>query len=346
MLTRREFLQAGIAAPLALGAAGGAKPAPQSRPIVRGCLWWYDPGLSAQWKVEGWRQELEEEQGIAFNLLWLANTPAAFHDGLDGFRQLLSLCERRRMKVMVDVWRTPDWYTQWDGAKEMDLIRQDVAARSALLRDSPAFFGWYVPHEIYFWPRKGKEDVYIRGVYSAAIQACHAATPGKPVTVSPFFILDRTKTFGDFYVPSPEEYLDYWASLLKEAPFDIVMLQDSGEHFAWVTDDQRRPYLKAMRDACRKSGSRFWGNVECAEMNFASIEDYIRVNGRVHHGQAKEPRWRPVPMGRFVSKLRTAAEFTDQFVTWGYMEFCRPSLSAGAAKWYADYKSYVKAGVF
>jgi hypothetical protein len=58
------------------------------------------------------------------------------------------------------------------------------------------------------------------------------------------------------------------------------MMQDSGEHFSYVQDAQRSPFFEAMLKACEASGVRFWGNVEVAEMECPSIEEYVRRYGR------------------------------------------------------------------
>jgi hypothetical protein len=89
------------------------------------------------------------------------------------------------------------------------------------------------------------------------VDACNTAAK-LPATMSPFLILDRTKVFGDFRFNEPEEYRDYWRGLIERSGLDIIMLQDSGEHFSYVTDEQRRPFFEAMSEACRQAGARFW----------------------------------------------------------------------------------------
>ena len=340
MLTRRRLLSSALslasALPLMRGSSAAAvKPAAgKSCPLLRGALYWYDPSLT----VDQWRDELETQRKIGFDLLWLCGTRQASEGALKQFEELVRLCERRRVKLLVDCGSTGDWYTTLDLNNEKSVITRHVERLGPILKDSPALFGWYVPQEVYYCT--GAMQNYISDIYPFAVETCRKESPGRPVTVSPFFILDRTKTFGDFTVPSPGDYARYWEALIERSSFDIVMLQDSGEHFAWVTDTQRRPYFAAMRRACDRAGARLWGNIECAEMNYASIEDYIAVNGRVHHAAAKEPRWRPVPMPRFESKMRLAAEFCEDFVTWGYREFCRPAVGEATRDWYEAYRAY------
>ena len=53
-----------------------------------------------------------------------------------------------------------------------------------------------------------------------------------------------------------------------------------------------------MQTACQTAGVRFWANVEVAEAICPSIEEYVRLHGRIHHAQAKGLRWRAVPIDR------------------------------------------------
>jgi hypothetical protein len=102
----------------------------------------------------------------------------------------------------------------------------------------------------------------------------------------------------------------------------------------------RRPFFRAMFNACKVSGARFWGNVETAEFECPSKDEYVRRYGKVHHSTVKDAPWRPVPIERMREKLDLASEFCERIVTWGYREYCRPALGPKAQQWYEDYKSY------
>lgn len=311
-------------------------------PLLSGALRQWDGAFAAREGAAGWRRELEVERAIGFDLLWLANTGPAVAPGAppNGLETLLDVCAELGFGAILDTGATPKWYATLDAAAE----RRHVAAhvREVTLRcgGHPAFRGWYVPHEIYqAWDRMG---AYIDEVYPAFVATCREATPGKIVTVSPFFILDRDRVFGDFRFAEPEEYRDYWTRLLRRSRFDVVMLQDSGEHFSYVTMEQRRPYFRAMRDACRVAGARLWGNVETAEFECPSIEEYVRRYGRVHHSTVRNAPWRAVPIDRLEDKLRLAAEFCERLVCWGYSEFGRPHLGPAARAWYEDHRRYAR----
>ena len=311
------------------------------RPVISGPLWWYDPALSKSWGVSGWRDELDQHSKIAFNLLWLCNFPAGLASDEDtkALGSLMDLCAKRKLRVILDTGSSPVWYAKLDLKKELDICGANIKRIGEEFADHPAFFAWYVPHEIYVsW---GEFAAYMDQLYPALVERCKKAAE-KPVTLSPFFILDRDKVFGDFHYTEPEDYERYWARLIKLSGFDIVMLQDSGEHFSYVTNEMRRPFFEAMYGACKTAGARFWGNVETAEYDCPSKEEFVKRYGRVHHANAKGLPWRAVPIDRLREKLDLASEYSEEIVTWGYREFCRPSLGDDARKWYGDYRAYIR----
>ncbi|MCC6443803.1 MAG: DUF4434 domain-containing protein [Armatimonadetes bacterium] len=309
-------------------------------PLISGALRQYDPGFAAREGTGGWRKELDDEQAIGFDLLWLANVPSALasQETKDPLLGLLDLCESRKIQAILDTGSTGHWYGSLDAANEIEVVGGYIREIARRYGSHPAFHAWYIPHEIYVaWGRMGE---YIEKLYPALVEACQKAVPDKPVSLSPFFILDRDRVFGDFRYASPAEYQDYWARLIRRSRFDIIMLQDSGEHFSYVTDAEREPFFRAMKIACRSGGAHLWGNVETAEFECPSKEEYIRRYGRVHHSTVKNAPWRPVPIARLAGKLRLAVRFSDRIVTWGYNEFGRPHLGPKAGEWYQQYRAY------
>lgn len=338
-MTRRQFLAGALA--MAAVSAGPAVPSPtrKCRPLIAGPLWWYSTAQSARWELPGWTDELDQQAALGFNLLWIPNAPAAFtarHD-LALLAALLDLCAKRKVKVILGTGASKAWYQELNLWKELAMCGRNIAKIGDRFKGHPAFCAWYLPHEIYmFW---GKADTYIHRLYAGLVERCKRAA-SLPVTLSPFFILDRDKVYGDFRFNEPDDYARYWAGLIRKSRLDIVMLQDSGEHFSYVTNDQRRPFFQAMAEACRAGGAKFWANVETAEFECPSKEEFVRRYGRVHHSTVKDAPWRPVPIGRLRDKLDLASEYCENIVTWGYQHFCRPALGEAAQKWYADYQSY------
>jgi hypothetical protein len=293
------------------------------------------------WSKEKWCEELDDEKAIGFNLLWLSNIEAALEaNEPDRLGNLLTLCEERDIEVILSVGSTPRWYEIQNINEELSKVSEWVRLIHERYANRSAFFAWYIPYEIYF--AQGEFNTYIERLYSAIVTLCKELMPSKPVVLSPFFVLDKDKIFGDYYYASPDEYGRYWAHLIKLSGLDVIMLQDSGEHFSYVTNKQRRPFFEAMSGACEKNGVKFWANVETAEYVCPSIEEYVARYGKVHHATVKDIPWRPVPMERLKEKLFFAAEFAERIVTWGYYQFGRPCLGKDAKQWYENYERYYK----
>lgn len=307
------------------------------RPCISGNLWWLSPDMF-EGGMSKWRDELDDQQKIGFDLLWLMNTDSVLDMPGDPLKQLLDLCAKRHVKVIIDAALNQNWYNPLDLNNELSYCGKHIKTIGERYGNHPAFYAWYIGQEIYMcWPDQATYD-YIFKLYPALVKLCKQSA-NHPVTVSPFFILDRDQIYGKFRFNEPDEYRDFWTKLLKKSGIDILMLQDSGEHFSYVTMDQRRPFFQAMQAACKASGTKLWGNVEVAEYICESPQAFVQKYGRVHHSTVPLP-WRPVPIDRLKQKLDLAAEYSDQIVSWGYKEYCRPEIGPEAAKWYEDYKAY------
>ena len=72
------------------------------------------------------------------------------------------------------------------------------------------------------------------------------------------------------------------------------------------------------------------------------MEEYPKRYGKVHANSVPNLPWRPVPIDRLKSKLELAAQYSEDIVTWGYREFCRPSIGPAAKAWYEQYLAYYR----
>ncbi len=340
MISRRELLVA------CLGASGGvwktlSLPGRKRlcRPVVSGPLWWFTPAESAAWGASGWLDQLHQQARIGFNLLWLVNTASALTDGkaTAALSNLMDVCAKQKVEVILDTGASRKWYAALHLNSELGTCAKNISRIGGLFRGHPAFRGWYIPHEIYtFWDEGA---MYIEGLYAGLVERCKKSAD-LPVSVSPFFILDRDRVFGDLRYSEPGEYEQFWSKLIRKTGIEIIILQDSGEHFSYVTNEMRRPFFAAMSRSCADAKARLWGNVETAEFECASKEEYVRRYGKTNPSVIKGAPWRPVPIGRLREKLYLASEYCEKIVSWGYWDYCRPSLGKPAARWYSDYMAY------
>jgi len=302
---------------------------------LTGTLWWLtreDLSLS-----DGdWKEELDYVQALGMDTV-IFNGPYAGPDGGSSFDALLERLDGRGMHVYLDTLAPSKWWTLNHGDEEV----KRACTRAALLEQRyghhRSFVGFYIPYECYvMW---GAQRELVTRLYTDISRWCKTIAPNKKVMISPFFILDEAGYLGDFRWATPKEYEDFWRSILTEASIDIVALQDSGEHLACYTLEQRRPFFEAMERACNASGATLWGNVESGELNVASLEEYVRRFGLKTYVNSPEttPFWRAVPAEKFAAKLAFVGEYTHCAITWGYREFLRPSRDTTAAEAYLNY---------
>ncbi|MCC6486113.1 MAG: DUF4434 domain-containing protein [Candidatus Hydrogenedentes bacterium] len=326
-----------VSAWVPLGCAG--LPASHGHAKLTGILWWIGPADAAR-PVDAWQEDLEALDALGMDTIIFISPHAGAKpqegsdDHLDAF---LGEMDRRGMRVYLCTGQPAAWWTLPDPGPE--IIRatahvQDLATRYS---GHESFAGFYIPYECYvMW---GDAATTTKRLYREVASACKAAAPAKRTLISPFFILDDQGFLGDFRWATPEEYRAFWEGLLLGSDIDTVALQDSGEHLACYTLEQRAPFFQAMKDACDAAGKTLWANVETGELNVTSLEDYVaRFGAKTHVNDPKTaPFWRGVPADKLVEKLAFCRRYTDTAVTWGYSEFVRTSNGPKSAELYLDY---------
>jgi hypothetical protein len=181
-------------------------------------------------------------------------------------------------------------------------------------------------------------------MYRQLTAMCHDQSPQRPVMISPFYMLDSKRITGPVEFYSPQFYTQWWGETLQETQIDILALQDSGaEHVAGTSIEARRPFFKAMQEACLNAGTHFWGNVETAEIKVESFEEYAEKFGWGTWVNEPVTRdyWKAVEIEKLKDKLQLAATYCEKIITWGYREFYQPSFSSEAARHYNAYIDYL-----
>lgn len=330
-----------LAIVIVLAAAGYA----ECPPLIRGALWWIAPTYY-EWSAEQFASTLDAQRAAGFDLLWLMNCPellrrAGTGDSEDVLKTLLDLAADRGMRAIVDLPRA-GWYGETDAGTMVDATRAYVDRMHTRFGSHHAFLGWYLNYEIN--PIAAEDSGathYWRTAWKGIVEACNAANPNALVTISPFFLLDKERKRG-FVYQSPEEFATWWGATLRETGIDVLMLQDSGEHLAFFTLEDREPFWAATAKACRESGAQFWLNVESAEVPATSWEQYLQWE------REKTVRYEVLPMDKLAAKLRLAARNSDRIVNWGYFPYMNPheppgTRVEGAAVAYSDYLEHVAA---
>lgn len=337
-LSRRAFCLGG-AASLAVPAAasmGPAQPVPDKR--IRGALWWLYSDVSKADEAY-WKTEIAAQKEIGFDLLWLCSTTHVLRavrekQCEDPYPILFKEAERLGMRVVLETHTSSHWWKDVDWRKETQENEELIPVVLEEYAGFPSFWGWYIGYETHH--ATGEYAEAYQTLLAGIRQRCAKESPGKPVMISPFFLLDRKEVLGFEWIP-PEEYARFWSETLKKSEIDILALQDSGEHLACYSLEERRPFLEAGREACNQAGAAFWGNVESAELDVASVEAYKEIRAEVDLG-GQGSHWRRVPLEKLKHKIEIAAEYAEALVTWGYTEFWRPSLAGAAKEYYEAYR--------
>lgn len=325
----------------------------ETDPLMRGTLWWVADRQECPWTQAELRATVEAQRAVGFDLLWLLNTPALLRTAQaseqadlprDVLEWLFTIADDADMKVIVDLPKG-GWYGKTGADAMVAEICEYVRTCHGRYGRHRSFHGWYLNHEINpIAPENADESKYWRRVWREVVQACHAAAPGSIVTISPFFLLDEPRRRG-FVYQTPGQFATWWGGTLRETGIDVLMLQDSGEHLAFFTLEQREPFWAATARACKDAGAAFWLNIESGEADVKDWEEFLR------HEQAGTVPWRSTPMPWLAEKLRKAAEYADNIVNWGYFPYMDPLPRCGntpadicdAAAAYAAYKTYFEA---
>jgi hypothetical protein len=136
--------------------------------------------------------------------------------------------------------------------------------------------GWYIPQELdstRTWePASASPDTpmgrLLNGYYRPLTAHLKAKSPGKPVSIAPFFGWNAMPV---------DVFRDWYALLLESCPIDILMMQDGiGVRHAWLdppAKEEVQPpmcdalgYLAAGRDACRRARKSYWLDLEIFRM--------------------------------------------------------------------------------
>ena len=310
-----------------------------SRAHLAGVLWWLS-AVDAARDVGAWQEDLDALDALGMDLLIFTGPHAGVEPTAgqpDPFDALLGEFDRRGMRVYLSTLQGPAWWTVPDPAPEIARATQHIESLERRYGHHASFEGFYIPYECYvMW---GPSAETTKQLYRRVSAACKQTAPDKRTLISPFFILDSQHLLGDFRWASPDEYETFWTDILRGSDIDTVALQDSGEHLACYTLEQRAPFFAAMKSACDATETAFWANVETGELNVASLEDYVaRFGLRTHVNDPKTaPFWRGVPAAKLIEKLAFARRYTRTAITWGYRELVRPSNGDTAAALYLEY---------
>lgn len=311
----------------------------KTEPLIRGTLWWIIDEPGSPWTRDELRQAIEAQRTVGFDLLWVLNAPRLMKQAVDAeargeTRDVLGMvheiADEYGVRVIVDLPKG-GWYGKNTAEEMAGTLSEYTRQYYGRYGKHASFHGWYLNHEINpIAPEDSEQTAFWREVWRETVSVCHETVPKSRVTISPFFLLDKDRKRG-FVYQSPNEYAAWWGETLRKTGIDVLMLQDSGEHLAFFTIEEREPFWAATAQACHDAGAEFWLNVESGEADVRDWDEYLRLEA-----EGKVP-WRVTPMPCFEQKLCRAAHYTRRIVNWGYFPFMDPHPRPGRER--ADARS-------
>lgn len=216
--------------------------------------------------------------------------------------------------AMMDAW--------WKGAHDPAVLGRiadrcrDLAERAwSRYGRHKSLVGWYIPPEP--WDDFAPECVAnLRAFLRRISDGCRQLSAGKLVGLSPYLT-------GAVEAAALREK---FAELLTGAGIDVVLLQDSVGARCWDNDVYRiRPYFRAMRDACLRSGVELWSDVEV-----------FRIESTEREGKT-ESRFLPADAARLARQLTAAAPFVTRLVAFDCYHYMSPYRGERQKQFYDAY---------
>jgi Domain of unknown function (DUF4434) len=260
-------------------------------------------------------------QWTAYDDLLFYASPGADSDS--PLARILAHASRTGLKVWVGLYLDSEYWSRvaegqataayLSGLRERSLaIARDL---TPLMKQQPAFLGWYLPEEIddsnWQVPEARKELLRHLEVISGGL---HELTPGAGIAIS---------TFSNARV-SPAQFRDFWGEAFHTNVLSSVLLQDGiGVHKLELNEFPL--YAAALAEVARSAGRSFGIVVELFQQTAGLPPD----TGRFHAS--------PAPLERVQAQLDIAHRFTNYLVGFSIPEYMSPLGIPGAKQLYADY---------
>lgn len=279
-MMKKYFLFIALFFPLFLCSCGGDDPTPKpkepekgkvnTRKVLTGTfVEFFDKD---NWEQSQWNNLLDEMKQIGFNTVivqFAAFNDKVWYDGNNAFtpnkgkfalERLLAAAEQKQMDVYIGLYFDNSYWQNQTNENWLRLHAErciTVAEQvNALFGHSPAFKGWYIPHEPE--PNAYNTDEKVasfRNLFVNKISNRLHQINNKPVSIAAFWNSDLT---------SPQQLQHFMAELSK-ANLQVIMLQD-GVGVGHVKMNKLADYYKAAAKGLYTENTayqgEFWTDLE------------------------------------------------------------------------------------
>ncbi len=276
---------------------------------------------ASNWSEEQWENDLDNMKEVGIDTVIFIRGgykdkliyPSVHFDNIykdDLLGCILKAAEKRSMNVFVGLYTTDLSWQNGNAAAEIEKNRYFVKEVMERYGNSPAFVGWYIPHEV------DVDRLNITQVMSGLSAICKEAAPDKSVLISPFFKTVETDPCNPM---TPDQVYDEWDSIFSRCAenIDICAFQDGTAPVLQLDE-----YLGKIKSLCEKYNIHHWVNVELFE---------------------RDPRqvYFPIPFEQLRAKLEKSMPLVEKAICFEFSHFLSPqSIYPSARGLNRLYKAY------
>lgn len=271
---------------------------------------------SSNWSDEQWKADLDHMQDIGIDTLIFIRggmykksifpsrvLGTEYRDDFAGL--IISEAEKRNMNVFFGLYISNLEWNHGDAQGEIE--KNKAFAEEIWMRygQSPAFAGWYIPHETAY------DVLNITEVMQGLSKICKQLAPNKPVLISPFFDPSKYAT--------PQALYEQWDHMFSKIGdyVDICAFQDGSAPMELM-----EAFLQVTDQLCKKYHIRHWVNLETFERDVRQM--YL-----------------PIPFQDMKYKLELHQAYAEKIITFEFSHFLSPqSIFPSAQNLNKLYRSY------
>ncbi|WP_214326332.1 DUF4434 domain-containing protein [Nonomuraea sediminis] len=231
---------------------------------------------------------------------------------VDLVRLFLDLSEARGIGFYLGLYDSNHFWYRHDWRTEVEINRAFIAEMWERYGDSPAFRGWYLPHET------TDSSLRILDINTTLAEQAKSST-GLPVLISPYY-MGRKDIAGAQPVRTPEEHRRIWEEIFGryQGLVDACAFQDATTDLL-----QLEEYTKATVEAARGTGIAIWSNAETFDRDMPI-------------------RFPPTDWRKLAHRLDTVQPYVDKIITFEFPHFMSPnSMWPSAQALYRRYQDLI-----
>ncbi len=229
----------------------------------------------------------------------------------DYVKLFLSLSGKYGLKFFFGLYDSGWYWLRHDWKKEVEINLEVVKEFLDNYGDSPAFAGWYLPHETH------NTSLRIIDINLALAEAAKKERD-LPVLMSPYY--GGKKFLGESRGYSLEEHIRQWDEIFSRLKglVDYVAFQDGTVDFLELED-----FTRETAKVARSHGIEFWANVETFSRDMP----------------VKFP---PIDFRKLLYKIEVASRYASKLITFEFSHFLSPnSIFPSAKNLFKHYERYI-----